>query len=90
MAESEFARIVAEAAEHWPDVSVAVEHRLGRVPIGQASIAIAAAAPHRAEAFEACRFLIDETKIRVPIWKREFLESGDARWRSNEETNLED
>ncbi len=87
MAESEFAKIVDEAAERWPAVVVAVEHRLGRVPIGEASIAIAAAAPHRAAAFEVCRHVIDEVKVRVPIWKREFLDDGDRRWRSNEETS---
>jgi molybdopterin synthase catalytic subunit len=90
MAESEFARIVSEAADRWPDVAVALEHRLGRVPIGEASIVIAAAAAHRAEAFDACRYVIDETKVRVPIWKREFLEDGDTRWRSNKETSMED
>ena len=86
--QSEFAKVVNEAAERWPDVAVALEHRLGRVPIGEASIAIAAAAPHRAEAFEVCRFVIDEVKVRVPIWKREFLDDGDTRWRSNEETSM--
>ena len=84
MAEAEFDRIVAEAAERWPDVAVALKHRLGKVPIGEASVAIAAAAPHRAEAFDVCRFIIDEAKVRVPIWKREFLNDGVARWRSNE------
>ena len=89
MAESEFAKIVDEAAERWPEVFVVVEHRLGKVPIGEASIAIAAAAPHRAEAFDVCRFVIDQVKVRVPIWKREFLDDGDTRWRSNEETSME-
>jgi molybdopterin synthase catalytic subunit len=90
MAESEFANIVAEAAERWPDVALELEHRLGRVPVGEASIAIAAAAPHRAEAFDVCRFVIDETKVRVPIWKREFRDDGETRWRSNEPMSAED
>ena len=83
MAESECERIVAEAAKRWSDVAVAMRHRLGRVPIGDASIVIAVAAPHRADAFEACRYVIDEVKERVPIWKREFLSDGEARWRDN-------
>jgi len=90
MAESEFDRIVVEVLDRWPGVRVALEHRLGRVRVGETSIAIAAAAPHRADAFDACRYVIDETKVRVPIWKREFLEDGEARWRSNEETSMED
>ncbi len=89
MAESEFAEIVAEVSERWPDVAVALQHRLGTVPIGEASIVIAAAAPHRVEAFEVCRFIIDEVKVRVPIWKREFLDDGEARWRSNEPASTE-
>ncbi len=89
MAEAECERIVLEAKERWPDGRLAMEHRLGRVPLGEASIIIAAAAPHRSEAFEMCRYVIDEVKVRVPIWKREFFEEGEARWRSNEPTNLE-
>jgi molybdopterin synthase catalytic subunit len=90
MAESEFDRIVAEVVDRWPDVRVALEHRLGKVPLGEASIVIAAAAPHRADAFDACRYVIDETKVRVPIWKREYLDDGETRWRSNEDTRMED
>ena len=83
MAESEFERIVAEVHDRWPGVALAMRHRLGTVPIGEASIVIAVAAPHRAEAFDVCRYLIDEAKARIPIWKREFFEDGQARWRAN-------
>ncbi len=89
MAELEFAKIVAEAATKWPEAPVELEHRMGRVPIGEASIAIAAAAPHRAEAFEVCRFVIDEVKVRVPIWKREFLDDGESHWRANDPPSME-
>ncbi len=85
MAEAELARILADAAERWPMARVAVRHRLGYVAAGEASVAIAAAAPHRAEAFAACRFVIDETKRRVPIWKKERLASGEARWAGGHE-----
>jgi molybdopterin synthase catalytic subunit len=80
MAEAEFERVVREAGARWPAARVAVRHRTGRVPAGQASIAIAVACPHRAEAFDACRFIIEETKRRVPIWKKEHLASGETRW----------
>ena len=89
MAEAEFARIEADVQDRWDGVRVAFQHRLGRVPIGEASIVIVAAAPHRNEAFEACRYVIDEAKARVPIWKREFLDDGANRWRSNAPTTTE-
>ncbi len=84
MAESECSRVLGEAAERWPEVAVALKHRLGRVPIGESGVVIAAAAPHRGEAFDACRYVIDEVKRRVPIWKRELLADGQQRWRANE------
>jgi molybdopterin synthase catalytic subunit len=80
MAEMEFDRIVVEARDRWPGARVAVRHRVGWVPLGEASIVIAAAAPHRAEAYEASRYLIEETKKRVPLWKKERLRSGSSRW----------
>lgn len=79
MAEAEFGRILAEAHQRWPEARVALRHRVGRVPVGEASIAIAVAAPHRAAAYEASHYLIEETKRRVPVWKKEYLASG-ARW----------
>jgi molybdopterin synthase catalytic subunit len=80
MVEAEFARILAEVRERWPAVRPQVRHRLGLVPRGEASIGIAAAAPHRAQAFEACRYIIEAVKQRVPIWKRELREDGTAVW----------
>ncbi len=59
---------------------VAIVHRLGRVPIGEASVAVAVSSAHRAEAFEACRFLIDTLKRDAPIWKREHFEDGTVEW----------
>ena len=89
MAEAEFERIEGEVEPRWEGVRVAMQHRLGMVPVGEASIVIAAAAPHRNEAFEACRYVIDEAKARVPIWKREFLDDGENRWRSNAPSTTE-
>ncbi|MBI1966703.1 MAG: molybdenum cofactor biosynthesis protein MoaE [Gemmatimonadetes bacterium] len=80
MADAEFSRILDEARERWPAARVAVRHRLGEVLVGEASIAIAAAAPHRATAFEACRFVIEEVKQRLPMWKKELREDGTAVW----------
>jgi molybdopterin synthase catalytic subunit len=75
MAEAECASIVAEAEERWP-VRVALEHRVGALAIGDAAVAVAAGGAHREEAFAACRFVIEEVKRRVPIWKREFYADG--------------
>lgn len=71
--------ICAEAAARWPLLSVVVEHRVGRVDVGEASVAVAVSTAHRGEAFEAARFIIDELKHRVPIWKREHWPGG-AEW----------
>jgi molybdopterin synthase catalytic subunit len=79
MAERELRKIVDEVAERWPQVRLALAHRIGRLAIGEAAVMIAAAAPHRAEAFLACRFAIDTLKKTVPIWKKEFATSG-AYW----------
>jgi len=71
MAEKEMETIVREVAAQRPEVAVAVVHRLGHLVVGDSSIAIVAASPHRAEAFEACRMVIDRIKEKVPIWKKE-------------------
>src|SRR5437867_12975539 len=68
MVEAEFGRLLADARGRWPEARIAVRHRLGTIPVGEASIAIAAAAPHRAQAFEACRYVIEEVQWRVPAW----------------------
>jgi molybdopterin synthase catalytic subunit len=72
-------RIQQEISGRWPDVGVAIHHRSGRVEIGQPSVIIAAASPHRAEAFAAARYAIERVKQIAPIWKREFFEGG-AQW----------
>jgi molybdopterin synthase catalytic subunit len=72
-------QIAAEALRRWPVTEVRIVHRLGRLEIGQPSVAVAVASPHRPEAFEACRYAIDTLKATVPIWKKEFYEDG-AVW----------
>ena len=73
-----FDRIAAEARERWPTARLAVHHRIGRLEIGDASVAIVAVSPHRAEAYAACRYAIERVKQIAPIWKREFFEGGDV------------
>jgi molybdopterin synthase catalytic subunit len=80
MAGTEITRMLDEARERWPEARVALQHRLGLIPLGEASIAIAAAAPHRAEAFAACRYVIEEVKQRLPVWKKELHADGTATW----------
>ena len=80
MAERVMCQIGAEIKERWGLDRVAILHRVGRLDIGEASVAIAVAAPHRAEAFEACRFAIDRLKEIVPIWKKEVWEEGGEYW----------
>ena len=79
MAERELEKIAAEAGVRWPGVRVAVAHRTGALAVGEIAVVVAAAAAHRAEAFEACRFAIDTLKERVPIWKKEVATDG-AYW----------
>jgi molybdopterin synthase catalytic subunit len=71
-------RIVDEAREAWPGARLAVHHRVGRLELGEASIIIVSASPHRAEAFAACRYTIERVKQIVPIWKHEHFEGGDV------------
>lgn len=86
MADAEFGRILAEAGTRWPRTRFALRHRLGRIPAGETSIAVAAASPHRAEAFDACRYVIEQVKQRLPVWKKEILEDGSTSWRANDGT----
>jgi molybdopterin synthase catalytic subunit len=72
-----FERIAKEIAVRWPGVRLALHHRIGRIEVGDASVAIAAASAHRAQAFAACRYAIERVKQIAPIWKREFFEGGD-------------
>ncbi len=73
-------QIAADARRRWPVTDLRLVHRLGRLEIGDSSVAVAVASPHRAEAFAACRFAIDTLKARVPIWKKEYYADGSA-WR---------
>jgi molybdopterin synthase catalytic subunit len=79
MAEEIASTIVAEAEDRWP-VKVALAHRLGRLALGEVAVGVAVAGDHRGEAFEACRYLIEEVKRRVPIWKRERYRDGSEAW----------
>jgi molybdopterin synthase catalytic subunit len=79
MAEQECARIVAEAESRW-NVGIALRHRVGRLEVGDAAVAVVAASAHRDEAFVACRHVIEELKARVPIWKREYFADGAVEW----------
>jgi len=79
MAERVLDEVAAEAAVRWPGARVAIAHRVGVLAVGEAAVVVAATAPHRAEAFDACRFAIDTLKQRVPIWKKEVAADG-AWW----------
>lgn len=76
--------IVRAARERWPLGAVAVAHRTGRLEVGEAAVVVAVAAAHRAEAFEACRYVIDRVKAEAPIWKREVWADGTAEWVGSE------
>ncbi len=80
MAREELTAIVQEAAERAGSDRVAAIHRLGTLAVGEVSVAIAASTPHRAEAFDAARYVIEEVKKRLPIWKREHYLDRDAEW----------
>lgn len=71
-------QIARETRERFPVTAVRLVHRLGSLAIGEASVAVAVASPHRAEAFAACRFAIDTLKAQVPIWKKELYADGSA------------
>lgn len=77
MAVQQIREILAEAERRWNVDRVAVAHRIGRLEIGEASVIIVVATPHRAEAFEACRYIIDTLKTTVPIWKKEVAMNGE-------------
>ena len=77
MAEREMAKIREETMKRWSLEGMAMVHRTGRLEIGDSSVFIAISSPHRAEAFEACRFAIESLKTSVPIWKKEHYEDGE-------------
>jgi molybdopterin converting factor subunit 1 len=78
MAEKKMSEIGETIAVRWPGARVAIAHRVGTLGIGEVAVAIAVSAPHRAEAFEACRYAIDRLKQTVPIWKKEFSTDGET------------
>jgi len=84
-----FERIANEARDRWPDARLAVHHRVGRLNIGEVSVAIAAAAAHRADAFAMCRYAIERIKQIAPIWKHEFFKGGDV-WIEGATVNPDD
>lgn len=76
MAEAEMGRIEADLARRFPAVRLLLRHRIGRLRVGEVAVVVAAAAPHREDAFAACRAGIEEIKARVPVWKREWGPDG--------------
>ncbi len=80
MAEKEIDRILRIVLAEWPEARVAVRHRVGLLEVGEASVAVVASAPHRSDAFAACRAAIDRVKASVPIWKKEFHPDGSSDW----------
>jgi molybdopterin synthase catalytic subunit len=80
MAEKKMAEIADRVRVRWPVGGVAMVHRLGRLAVGDVSVAVAVSCPHRGEAFDACRFAIDALKELVPIWKRENAPDGSGEW----------
>lgn len=80
MAEKVLSAIAGEAAARAGTDRIAVVHRVGELGVGEASVAIAVSSPHRAEAYEASRYVIEEIKLRLPVWKRERYHGGSERW----------
>jgi molybdopterin synthase catalytic subunit len=80
MAEKELTALKVQALKRWGLVECLITHRLGTVPLGEASVAIVVASPHRRAAFEAGEWLIDTLKERVPIWKQEHWADGTSEW----------
>mgnify|MGYP002624401907 CR=1 FL=1 len=80
MARKKMEELEAEARSRWPVVECGIVHRLGRLELAEASVAVAVSTPHRRDAFEAGRWLIDTLKEVVPIWKRENWDDGSQEW----------
>jgi molybdopterin synthase catalytic subunit len=90
MAEKKLAEVEAEVRRRWPVGDVAIVHRVGRLGVGEVSVAVAVSCPHRAQAFEAGRYAIDAVKELVPIWKKENWEDGRAEWQHPGSTVMSD
>lgn len=84
MAIHEFEAIATEARSRFGDARLAIVHRIGELRVGDVSVAVVAAAEHRAAAFDACRYAIDQLKTRAPIWKQERYTDGDVQWKASE------
>jgi molybdopterin synthase catalytic subunit len=80
MAEAKLEELLVEVRNKWPIVDAAIAHRLGRLDLGDVSVAVAVSTPHRQQAFEAGRYLIDRLKQVVPIWKKENWADGSTEW----------
>jgi len=80
MALDQMHALAKRAKEKWPIIKLALLHRVGRVSLGEPSVVIAVSTPHRADAFDACRFLIDELKRDIAIWKKEVWSDGTEKW----------
>ncbi|MCE9561588.1 MAG: molybdenum cofactor biosynthesis protein MoaE [Planctomycetes bacterium] len=80
MAEKKLAEIETQVREKWPVAHIGMIHRLGRLAVGDVSVAVAVSSPHRAEAFDALRFAVDTLKELVPIWKKENAPDGTGEW----------
>ncbi|XP_012873990.1 PREDICTED: molybdopterin synthase catalytic subunit isoform X4 [Dipodomys ordii] len=85
MAENEIRKICSDIRQKWPVKHIAVFHRLGLVPVSEASVIIAASSAHRAAALEAVSYAIDTLKAKVPIWKKEMYEESSSSWKTNKE-----
>ncbi len=83
MAVAEFEAIAREARDAFGDVRVAIVHRVGELAVGDIAVAVCAASPHRAAAFDACEYVIDAVKARAAIWKKERYADGSGEWREN-------
>ena len=88
MADGKLAEIADEIRDRWSVEDVAIAHRLGRLEIGDISLVVAVASPHRKAAFDACQYSVDRIKQTVPIWKKEFFEGGEVWVGSQEDMEL--
>ena|SRR5205814_4835946 len=90
MAEKKLAEVEAEVRRRWPVGGVALVHRVGRLAVGEVSVAVAVSCPHRAEAFAAARYAIDAVKELVPVWKKENWDDGRAEWQHPDQLRIAD